>query len=59
MRFQNFIKNVKGLEQLGQEAEEKFIDVDSTHELELNKFADWSDEEYKAILGYKYPAGKE
>lgn len=29
------------------------------HELGLNQFADWTDEEYKSILGFKYDATKE
>lgn len=31
----------------------------SEHEIELNRFADWSQEEYLSILGYKFDQKKE
>ena len=55
------MNNIKQLEQLEQElhAEQKFASEPDMHEIELNKFADWSDQEYEALLGFKFDASKE
>lgn len=52
-RFEAFVKNQEALEghwaqHLGAGAGEM-----EPHVLELNKFADWTDEEYSALLGFK------
>jgi hypothetical protein len=33
-------------------SEEDFLKEDHIHELHLNKFADWTDDEYKSMLGF-------
>uniref|UniRef100_A0A7S3CIY7 Uncharacterized protein n=1 Tax=Strombidium rassoulzadegani TaxID=1082188 RepID=A0A7S3CIY7_9SPIT len=56
-RFKVFLGNIESLGAFIEQArgDEKFIGAPSgMHELELNKFADLTEEEYKALLGFKY-----
>ena len=46
-RFENFKNNCKKIKEYSKEL------VNGTFTIGINHFADWSDEEYKHILGYK------
>lgn len=60
MRFKIFEQNAKALQDF--ETARNALKAIGTeipeHELALNKFADWTNEEYKSILGFKYDASK-
>lgn len=51
MRLQQFNNNFEQIKKIYEE--EDFMKEDHIHELHLNKFADWTDEEYQAMLGFR------
>ena len=56
MRFKNFQINVRAMQEfeIARNALKDIGEEISEHEIELNRFADWSQEEYLSILGFKF-----
>lgn len=49
-RFLEFVKRVHQME-------EHAKDTSATYQIAFNKFSDWTESEYKKVLGYKVPKG--
>lgn len=60
-RFKIFQSNAKAIEEfeIARNALQDIGNEVTEHEIGLNQFADWTDEEYKSILGFKYDSTKE
>jgi len=56
LRFKNFQATMKAMQEfeIARNALKGIGEEISEHEIELNRFADWSQEEYLSILGYKF-----
>lgn len=60
-RFKNFQANIKAIEEfdIARNALKNIGQEITEHELGLNQFADWSNEQYKSILGFKFDPTRE